>query len=95
MIVKKAFNKLKCGQKSVFFAHTNCTVRFIKNFYAENILRVPKRSSLHQTVDQQPLKQTTETAVGPRFAVEVLIYRKNICLSRQRCLEGYKGEKES
>ena len=57
--------------KSVLFAHTNCTVRSILNLDAENILRAPKWSGLHQIVDQQPLRQTTENALGPRFAVEV------------------------
>ena len=56
--------------------HTLCQ-RFgllLKAFFrivdAENILGVPKQSSLYQIVDQQPLRQMTETVPGLWFAVE-------------------------
>ena len=76
----------------MLFAHTNCTVRSVKNLDGESFLRAPKRSSLHQTVDQQPLfRQTTETALGLsiRFAIEAFIYRKNVYyLEMHFCTQG-------
>ena len=55
----------------------NCTVKSIKHLEAEKVLWAPKWSGLNQIVVQQPLRQTTEIALGPRFAIEVPIVKKS------------------
>ena len=44
-----------------------------KNLDAENVLQASKQSGLKLIVDQQPLRQVTETALGLRFAAGVPI----------------------
>ena len=38
-------------------------------------MQAPKQSGLNQIVDQQPLKQSTDTALGPRSAIGVFLIK--------------------
>ena len=40
-------------------------------YHMRSISRVLKRSDLNRIVNQPPLRQTTETTLGPRYAVSV------------------------
>ena len=74
MILKKAFNRPKCRPKCALCLYRLYIIKSIfKNLDAENMLQAPKRSSLYQIIDQQPLRQMTETALGLQFAFEVSI----------------------
>ena len=66
------------------FSILYCAIISIKNLTVRSILRVPKLPSLSQIVNQQPLRHTTEIALGPRsaigvFSLKILLKRLFLC----------------
>ena len=66
----------------------------LKVWMLRSILRALKRSSLNWIVDQQPLRQKTETALGQRVAVEVSLVKISAVRTERPTKGGWGGKDE-